>query len=156
MLLTLPPSGVASSQPLAGYGGESRASSYPHIEVVAAGFTPSPEGLGDLASGMPKGNDPELIISSPAQEWTGENQRLFKKLSFLEAVDDISSEQRFQLERLSALRRKFIQPRTGVEMLHEYRMSQRVDSLVSALSEFFKFRRFYAESSANKGKKKIF
>lgn len=80
------------------------------------------------------------IPENPEQEgWTETHHKRFHSLAVKEAIGKLTEAEGVELERLTVLRRQEEGPRTGAEVIHEFRQLQVTRELVNALRKFVDF-----------------
>jgi len=80
------------------------------------------------------------IPDDPEQEgWTDKYQNRFHTLGVKEAIGTLTPAEAKELEELTVRRRQEDSPRTGAEVVHEFRQMQVTHELVKALRKFVDF-----------------
>lgn len=96
-----------------------------------------------------KESAPVLKIHPPVlPEWTYKEERRFLKLAEREALGKIIPTEKTELEKLSDLRYQINTPRSGEQILLEYRQRQLAQELTQALNRYVEFQKATGYSGA--------
>jgi hypothetical protein len=82
---------------------------------------------------------PSPLFRSHVDEWTSELQHRFHELAIKEAMGELPSAEAIELEHLSDLRRTLDNPRTGDEVLWEYKQRRLTRNLLGSLKQYVEF-----------------
>jgi hypothetical protein len=111
---------------------ESNIDFYPTVTSVQDAFADS---FTDCRSGNPLSYD----LDSSFAEWTPESERRFIRMAEKKAVGELSFKAKVEFERLSEIRRRLKNPRTGQEIIAEYEQRMLTRDLVAALEKYVSF-----------------
>lgn len=76
---------------------------------------------------------------SDMPDWTKQLEARFRRLAEDKAIKNLSFKGKIEFEKLMALRRQLKNPRTGEEVLTEYRQRMLTRNLVTALTQYVSF-----------------
>ncbi len=88
------------------------------------------------------------------QEWTPDLERRFQRMAEDKAVNRLNLSKKVEFEKLHALRRRLKYPRTGEEVIAEYKQRMLTRNLVQALAEYVEFHNT-ANNSRQKAQEKV-
>jgi hypothetical protein len=83
--------------------------------------------------------NPIRSLPGYSDEWTPELEKKFHKLAVKEAREELGSNELAELELLASLRRTIDNPRTGDEVLWEYKQRRLTRNLLVSLSKYVEF-----------------
>ena len=80
-----------------------------------------------------------LRIRSDEEQWGETEQKRFEELAIAEAVGELTDDEAFELENLTVARRSRLNPRSGDEMLWEFKQRRLTADLLNTLSRYVEF-----------------
>lgn len=73
------------------------------------------------------------------ERWSEAEQKRFEELAIADAVGELTSDEGFELESLQAARRAHLHPRSGDEVLWEFRQRRLTSNLLETLRRYVEF-----------------
>lgn len=130
--------------------GRSQAAEKPILHTVQ-GATCNHSALDPVLSSLPQADEAPSVPSlhdNLQEGWTPTHQKRFHALAVKEALDSLSPQEANELRALSDRRRQEESPRTGEEVIREFKQYQLTRNLIKALSQFVDF---YEPTSSSQG-----
>ncbi len=83
--------------------------------------------------------EPQILVPPPEPDWDDQRERRFHKLVVLASIGDISAEQAMELEGLTVERRQKYHPRSGEEIVLEYKRDELLRNLLRSFGAYVDF-----------------